>query len=151
MNSCNFIGGLGRDWEVEYNAEGKPRAKNSIAIRKYNGDTMWINVIIFNEKKIQTLTQYTKKGDQLGVETHLDVSVNDSSGKNIYYHSYVIDSFTFCGSKKDSNQQNAGQQGQQNNFQQNQQQQQGFQNGNQNTGGFSQQGFQGPPDDDIPF
>ena len=36
MNSCNFIGNLGKDWEVQ-ESNGKRRAKNSIAIRKYNG------------------------------------------------------------------------------------------------------------------
>jgi single-strand DNA-binding protein len=124
MNSCNFVGGLGRDWDVTYSQAGKAVAKNSMAIKKYNNETTWINIIAFG-KTAETLAQYTEKGSQLAIKS--EVNVNQHEGK--YYTNFIINGFTFIGSKK-----------------QPQQQSQGFQNQNQQQG-FQQQRAQ----DEIPF
>lgn len=145
MNVCCFTGTLGKDWEVQYSSAGKPRAKNSMAIRKYNGETLWINLVMFSEKRIQALTNNTGKGDKLSVSTNLDI--NEHEGK--YYHTFIINDFTFCGSRSDNQQSNQGgdqapQQQQNQGFQQ-----QAFQS--QQGQGFHNQGNQGfnqPPEDD---
>ncbi len=137
MNSCDFVGTLGKDWEVKVNQAGKQRASNSLAIRKYNGETLWINLIIFNEKRIPTLTQYTKKGDKFGVETHLDINDYEKDGQNKQYVSFVIDNFTLCGSRPQ--QDNSGYQSHNNQPMERQ----------NNNGGYGD--YQPPTDDDIGF
>jgi len=49
MNSCNFVGALGKDWDVKNSQAGKAVAKNSMAIKKYNNETTWINITAFGK------------------------------------------------------------------------------------------------------
>ncbi len=159
MNSCNFVGNLGRDFEIAYTQDGKAVAKNSMAVRKFNGDTLWINIIAFG-KRAETLAKYTAKGANLGIQTSLDISTYEKEGRKQYYYSFVIENFTLTGKQQQDNsgfQQDPKQQTPQGGFQQ---QTSGFQQP-QNQGGFQQpqqpetfgkemnQQFQ--PDDDIPF
>lgn len=110
MNICAFVGTLGRDWEVSYSKEGKAIAKTSMAIKKYNNETTWINLTAFG-KSAETLAQYTEKGSQLAVKT--EVNINEHEGK--YYTNFIINGFTFIGSKQQDN--NQGFQNQQQGFQ----------------------------------
>ncbi len=156
MNSCNFTGRLGNDWEVQYSQAGKAVAKNSMALRKYNGDSVWINLVAFSDRG-ENVAKFSQKGSMLSIQCSVDVSEYEKEGRKIYYTNFIIDNFTLVEKKTrptaSATQQNQG--GFQNTQGQAPTQQQN--NGNQNNNqGFQNQpggqaGFQGPPDDDIPF
>lgn len=129
MNSCNFVGALGRDWDVSSSNEGKTVANSSMAIKKYNNETTWINIVAFG-KIAETLSQHTLKGSQLAIKSEVDI--NEYEGK--YYTKFIINGFTFIGQKPSTQQQGFANQNQQ------QQQNHDTQNNNQNHG---YQGYQG--------
>jgi len=82
----------------------------------------WINITAFG-KSAETLAQYTEKGSQLAIKSEVDI--NEYEGK--YYTSFIINGFTFIGSKKQE---------------QNQQQQAAGQMQQQQNQGYGSQGFQ---------
>ena len=90
MNSCNFVGTLGRDWENK----GKLH-KNSLAVRKYDKTTLWVPLIAFG-KTAEILEKHTTKGQCIGVSGELDI--NEYEGK--YYTSVIVNKFSFTGGSK---------------------------------------------------
>ena len=139
MNSCNFVGKLGRDWETTYTQDGKAIAKNSLAVRKFNGDTIWVNLIVFG-KRAETVAQYTEKGKSLAVETNFDPSEYEKDGVKKYFTNFIVNNFTLI---SDGGQQNQNQRPQQNQGYQGNQNQQQPQQGYQPQG--NQQGYQNAP------
>ncbi len=99
MNSCTFTGVLGKDW-VKKEAGSTQIYNNSMAIKKYDKTTMWINIKSFG-KQGEVLAQYTGKGSHLSIESEIDI--NEYQGK--WYTSFKINKFTFCGGKKKENNQ----------------------------------------------
>ena len=132
MNSCNFVGKLGRDWETTYTQDGKAIAKNSLAVRKFNGDTIWVNLIVFG-KRAETVAQYTEKGKSLAVETNFDPSEYEKDGVKKYFTNFIVNNFTLI-SDGDQQQPQQGYQPQGN--------QQGYQNAPM---GKPQSGYQQGP------
>ena len=64
VNSCNFIGRLGRDPEIRYTTSGKAVASFSIACSEKRGGeetTEWVNVVTW-EKLAEICGQYLVKG-----------------------------------------------------------------------------------------
>ncbi len=100
MNLCCFVGALGKDWEKKETKSGTTIYSTSMAVKKYNNETLWINLKCFN-KTGETLSQYTGKGSQLAVQTECDI--NEYEGK--YYTSFIVGKFTFVGGKKKEGQQ----------------------------------------------
>lgn len=138
MNACNFTGNLGKPWDVSYTNDGKCVARNTMALKKYNGDTLWINITAFG-KNGENLSKHTDKGAYLSILAEYDMREYEKDGQKKYFHSFNISKFTF-GPKNQQNNQNQGYQNQGQ-----QQNQSGY--SNTNTGG----GYGAPPDDDIPF
>ena len=108
MNVCTFTGSLGRDWEIRYSHDGKAIAKTSMAV-KNRKDTTWINLTAFG-KAAETMAQYTAKGSQLSVSTRFDEGKYEKDGQTKYFPQFIVDQFTFCGAKPESqpSQQNYG-------------------------------------------
>lgn len=144
MNNCSLIGTLGRDWEVKISQDGKPIAKNSMAIRKFNGESFWLNLTIFG-KRAESAAQYSGKGDKFGASGALDIQ--DYEGKDGVKKqsvSLLVSDFDFLGTKKDASQGN----------QQPQQQYQQRPNQTQNQQQYPQQqqfNMVPPDDESIPF
>ncbi len=138
-------------------------------------NTEWHRITFFG-KQAETIGKYMAKGSQIYVEGRLQTSQYEKDGITLYSTDIIANNFQFIGGKKQDQQQAPPQQNQggfQNTQGQQQQNQGGFQqntqntqqqappqqqnNGNQNDNqGFQNQtggqaGFQGPPDDDIPF
>lgn len=161
MNSCNFTGRLGKDWEVQYSQAGKAVAKNSMTLRKYNGDSVWINLVAFSDRG-ENVAKFTQKGSMLSVQCSVDVSEYEKEGRKNYFTNFIIDNFTLVEKKQDSQQgqfqqtQGGGfQTPQQQGFKQAQQDMQhpgnnGFQSQGNNQGFQNQgnQGFSDPAEDD---
>ena len=101
MNNCSFVGTLGRDWEVKFSQDGKAIAKSSMAIRKYNGESFWLNLTIFG-RRAESAAQYSGKGDKFGASGALDIQ--DYEGKDGVKKqsvSLLVSDFDLLGAKKE--------------------------------------------------
>lgn len=173
LNKVMIIGNLGRDPEVTYTQAGMAVAKIAVATSETWNDkstgekrekTEWHRITFFG-KQAETIGRYMSKGSQIYVEGRLQTTQYEKDGITRYSTDIIANNFQFIGSKGGGNlqQQSQGgfqQQGQQGGFQQGQpggfqqpqtQQTGGFQQPPNDFGSGDQQGFQGPPDDDIPF
>ena len=73
VNSCTFIGRLGKDPELQVTTEGKPYTKFSLAVDRFKKDAMWLNCTAW-DKLAEIVDQYGKKGMLVYVQGQLDVS-----------------------------------------------------------------------------
>ena len=76
INSCVFVGTVGRDPEVKYFESGSAVAEFSIALNKPKKDGQdmpptWIRVKAWN-KAASLVADYVKKGHRIGVMGHMD-------------------------------------------------------------------------------
>ncbi len=175
LNKVMIIGNLGRDPEVTYTQSGVAVAKLNVATTenwydKSSGEkrerTEWHRITFFG-KQAETVGRYMSKGSQIYVEGKIQTTQYEKDGSTRYSTEILANTFQFLGGRNSENtqpqQNNGGFQQPQNNgggFQQappqqqggfQQQQQGGFQQPQNDFGQADQQGFQGPPDDDIPF
>ena len=112
MNVTNFVGRLGRDWELKYSGGGNAYAKNSLAVRrsfkdKKSGEyeTDWVPITAFG-KSAETLANYTNKGSSLGVEGSLQVTqTQNEAGENRTYYDVIINKFHFISGDQQQSQQ----------------------------------------------
>jgi single-strand DNA-binding protein len=66
MNSINLIGRLGKDPDVRYLDDGKVVGKASIAVKRWGEGADWFDLEVWG-KQAQTLADYCRKGDQIGI------------------------------------------------------------------------------------
>ncbi len=147
MNNWSGVGRLTKDVDLRYYQSGTAVANFTLAINRpfknQDGEREadFIRILAFG-KTAETIAQYVKKGQQLGIEGRIQTgSYENKQGQMVYTTDIVVNQFTFISESKGGQQQ-----GQQNNVQWNQQQGQ-FQQ--QNNG---MQGQGAPIDDqDLPF
>src|SRR5690606_27317100 len=101
---------LTKENEIKYSASGTAVLKNSIAVnRKFKKDeTDFINILAFS-KTAELIANHLNKGDQVGIEGHIQTGSYEKDGRKVYTTEVVVDSITFIsnGSKGNgSNQQN---------------------------------------------
>lgn len=81
MNSCNFIGRIGRDAVVRHTASGKSVTGWSLAVDSGFGDnktTVWLDCSLWGERGGK-LAEYITKGAQLGVSG--EIGTREHEGK----------------------------------------------------------------------
>ena len=107
MNKVCLIGRITKDPEIRYTANNIAVATFSLAInRTYKNtdggyDADFINCIAFRNTA-DLLGKYVHKGDQLGVEWHIQTrNYDDKDGKKIYVTEVIVDSLDFTGNKKE--------------------------------------------------
>ena len=106
MNSYNSIGGIGKDAELKFTANGDAICNFSFAASTGYGDkaiTTWINCSIWG-KRAETLTPMLTKGTKVGVSgelTNRPYTTKDGAQK----HSLElrVSDLTLLGSKGDTN------------------------------------------------
>ena len=116
MNVTNFVGRLGRDWELKYSGGGNAYAKNSLAVRrsfkdKQTGEyeTDWVPITAFG-KTAETLANYTNKRSSLAVEGSLQVTqTQNDAGENRTYYDVIINRFHFISGDQQQQGQQKGQ------------------------------------------
>lgn len=116
MNVTNFVGRLGRDWELKYSGNGNAYAKNSLAVRRNYKDknsgeyeTDWVPITAFG-KSAETLANHTNKGSSLAIEGSLQVTQTQNDvGENRTYYDVVINRFHFVGGGEQQQGQQHGQ------------------------------------------
>ncbi len=107
MNTVNLIGRLTKEMELKYSASGTAVLKNSIAVnRKFKKDeTDFINILAFS-KTAELIANHLNKGDQVGIEGHIQTGSYEKDGRKVYTTEVVVDSITFIsnGNKGNDNQ-----------------------------------------------
>jgi single-strand DNA-binding protein len=105
MNSTNIIGRLTKESEIKYSTSGTAVLKNSLAVnRKFKKDeTDFINILAFG-KTAELMANHLNKGDQVGIEGHIQTGSYEKEGKKIYTFEVVVDNITFVGGKKENKQ-----------------------------------------------
>ena len=86
LNSCNFIGRLGKDPETRFTAGGDPICNFSIGCGyayKTTKGTEWINVSVFG-KLAEICQQYLKKGSQVYVSGKMKTDKYEKDGITKY-------------------------------------------------------------------
>lgn len=108
MNKTILIGRLTRDIDLKYTQSGMAIGRFTLAInRKMTREkrqeaernnlptTDFIGCIAFG-KTAETISQYVGKGNQLGVEGHIQTgSYENKEGQRIYTTDVIVDGFTF--------------------------------------------------------
>jgi single-strand DNA-binding protein len=102
MNNVSLIGRLTQETTLRYSQSGTAILKNTVAVnRKFKKDeTDFINILAFS-KTAELIGNHLNKGDQIGIEGHIQTgSYENAEGKKIYTTEVVIDNITFIGGKK---------------------------------------------------
>lgn len=76
LASVTVIGNMGKDVEVKNLQSGGRVGSFSLAVTKYEKGgkkTMWVNIVCWDEKKIDLLQSYTSKGSKLYVRGDLNI------------------------------------------------------------------------------
>lgn len=101
MNSVNLIGNVGKEIELKQTPSGKSVASFSFAVKDDfdKNKTHWLNCVAWG-KTAETLSQYVKKGQQIGISGSISVrSYEDKQGYNRTVTEIVVTNFTFVGKK----------------------------------------------------
>lgn len=106
MNIVSLIGRLTKEGEMKFSQSGVGIYRNSLAVnRKFKKDeTDFINLIAF-QKTAELMANHLQKGDQVGIEGHIQTGNYEKDGKRIYTFEVVVDNLTFIGNKKQDKQQ----------------------------------------------
>lgn len=102
MNQVALIGRITKEIELRYSASGTAVLRNSLAVnRKFKKDeTDFINLLAFG-KTAELMANHLNKGDQVGIEGHIQTGSYEKDGKKVYTTEVVVDSITFIGGKKE--------------------------------------------------
>jgi single-strand DNA-binding protein len=101
LNSVNLIGRITKEGELKYSPAGTAYYRNSLAVnRKSNkNEADFMNLLAF-KKTAELMGNNLQKGDQVGIEGHIQTGSYEKDGKKIYTFEIVVDSITFLGKKK---------------------------------------------------
>lgn len=104
MNVFNFTGGLGRDIEMRFLANGDAIGNFSVAVTSGYGDkqqTTWVSCSLFG-KRAESLEPYLKKGQQVAISGELtNRKYQDKSGADKYSLEVRVNDLTLIGSKSE--------------------------------------------------
>ncbi len=100
MNSVNLIGRLTRDIEMRTAKDDMAIATFTLAVDRMGEDADFIRCKAFG-KRAETMNQYLGKGKRVGITGRIQTgSYKDKDDKTVYTTDVIVDSFTFCDSKK---------------------------------------------------
>ena len=107
MNKVCLTGRITKDPEIRYTTNNIAVATFSLAVNRNfknaNGeyDADFINCIAFRNTA-DLLGKYVHKGDQLGIEGHIQTrNYDDKDGKKVYVTEVVVDSLDFLQNKRE--------------------------------------------------
>ncbi|MBS4881920.1 MAG: single-stranded DNA-binding protein [Peptoniphilus harei] len=111
MNKVNLIGRLTKDIELRYTNSQMAIGRFTLAInRKMTKEKRqeaernnlptadFIGCIAFG-KTAETLSHYVGKGNQLGIEGHIQTGSYEKEGQRVYTTDVIVDGFTFIDSR----------------------------------------------------
>lgn len=115
MNNVSIIGRLTREPELKYTQSGMAILKFNVAVdRKLSKDKKaeaqannqptadFINCTAFGSTA-EVIANYHSKGSQIGIEGRIQTGSYEKDGRTIYTTDVLVNSITFVGSSKKSN------------------------------------------------
>jgi len=105
LNSCNFIGTLGRDPELKYSGAGVAICTFSIAVNKSWKDAdgnkqekcEWINIVAFR-KLAEICGEWLKKGQMVHIAGEMQTDTVEKDGAKKYFTKIVASDMIMLGS-----------------------------------------------------
>lgn len=104
LNSCNFIGRLGKDPEARYMPNGDAVASFSIAVGWKTNEkegAEWVNITAFG-KLAEICVQYLVKGSQVFIQGRMKTDEYEKDGIKRYSTKIVADRMQMLGGKSES-------------------------------------------------
>lgn len=101
MNSCNFIGNIGRNGELRFLPNGTAVLQWSIAVTSGYGDkqvTTWINCAFFG-KRAESIKDYVIKGQRIGVSGEIALRPYQKDGVDKTSLELRVNEVTLLGNK----------------------------------------------------
>ena len=111
LNSCNFIGRLGRDPETKYLPNGDAVTNFSIAVGeswkdKASGEkkevTEWVNCVAFR-KLGEICGEWLKKGSQIYIGGKMKTRTWEKEGQKHYRTEIILENMQMLGGKSERN------------------------------------------------
>ena len=104
MNLCCLIGRLTRDPEIRKTDSGMTIARYLVAVgRRTKDEADYISCVAFG-KTAEFVEKYLKKGTRVGVTGRIQTgSYVNKNGAKVYTTDVIVDTHTFCESKKADN------------------------------------------------
>lgn len=81
MNKIELMGRIVKDIEIQKSKAGKEYIKNTIAVRKDDNNTLFIDFMVFG-KSAEAMCKYAEKGNRIIIEGTLDVQEYEDKNKN---------------------------------------------------------------------
>jgi single-strand DNA-binding protein len=107
LNSCSFIGRLGKDPEMRYQANGDAVASFSIAVGwkfKDKEGAEWVNISAFGKLASEVCAKYLKKGSKILVQGRLKTEqYTDKNGIEKFSTKIIASNIEMLDSKSDTN------------------------------------------------
>jgi len=72
---------LARDWKVIEGSKGK-FAVNTVWWKNWRDESIFLDIILFNPKRVETITKYTKKGSKLQLIGEIETKSYDAKCKS---------------------------------------------------------------------
>ena len=102
MNKCVLSGNITKDIELRNMGDGRAVTKFSLAVRRINGETDFINCAAFGQTA-ELLSKCVKNGSRLLVEGHIQTgSYTNAEGKKVYTTDVMVDRVEFLDKKSES-------------------------------------------------
>ena len=101
MNKVILLGRLGRDAELAYSPDGKPRLKFTVATDygfKERKETEWSSCVLFGDQA-ETLSPYLTKGKQVALEGRMRTRNWESEGVKHYSTEVIVNHVELVGGK----------------------------------------------------
>lgn len=94
INSAVLVGRLTKDIEIRMTTNGKAVAGFSLAVRRDKDNTEFVPCRAYG-KTAELLSQYCKKGSQVGLRGFIHTYKTDNNGQAVYRTEVIVDEITF--------------------------------------------------------
>lgn len=102
MNKVLISGNITKDIELRNMGDGRAVTKFSLAVRRVNGETDFINCTAFGQTA-ELLNKSVKKGSRLLVEGHIQTgSYENAEGRKVYTTDVMVERIEFMDRKSES-------------------------------------------------
>ena len=105
MNQFNGIGRLVREADIKEAKSGKKFARFTIAINRFNDETDFVDCVVFNERVVGVVENYTSKGSQIGVSGSLNINTSEKDGHKFKHPQINVQAIDLLDSRNSNNSQ----------------------------------------------
>lgn len=101
INRVILIGRLTKDIELKSTPSGKSTCTFNLAVQRDKDTADFITCVAW-EKKAEILSQYTRKGSQIGVEGRIQTRSYDSNSRTVYVTEVVVTEINLLDKKEEA-------------------------------------------------